>query len=114
MHIHYRDTALELLMDAMPAVKQLVESIHTHDKNLADQVRRAASSVVLNLAEADGSEGGNRRARIRTAYGSLFETRKGLKLAAAWGYVGREEVDAVETMLDRVGAMTWRRLHPRR
>jgi four helix bundle protein len=113
MHSTYRTTALELLMDVMPAVKQLVESIHTHDKNLADQVRRAASSVVLNLAEADGSEGGNRRARVRTAYGSLFETRKGLKLAAAWGYVARSEVDALETLLDRVGAMTWRRLHPR-
>ena len=113
MTIHSRDTALELLMDAMPAVQRLVERVHGHDKNLADQVRRAASSVVLNLAEADGSRGGTRRARLETAYGSLRETRAGLKLAAAWGYVGGGEAEAVEARLDRVGAMTWRRMHPR-
>lgn len=100
-------------MDAMPAIKRLVDQIRSHDSNLADQVKRAATSVVLNHAEADGSDQGNRRARIHTAQGSLAETRKGLWVAAAWQYVARADVERIDAHLDRVAAMTWRRLHGR-
>jgi four helix bundle protein len=110
MRTTYRATALELMMDILPAIKRLVDKIRKHDKNLADQIQRAATSVVLNHPEADGSDAGNRRARIHTAQGSLAETRKGLLIGAAWGYVARDEVERVDAALDRVAAMTWRRL----
>ncbi|HJL15747.1 MAG TPA: four helix bundle protein [Sandaracinaceae bacterium LLY-WYZ-13_1] len=114
MHDHYRPTALDLLMDVMPSVKKLFEGIRSHDKNLAAQVRDAAASVILNHAEANGSDAGNARARVYTAYGSLWEVRKGLLLAAAWDYVDADEVRRVEALLDRASAMTYRRLHPKR
>ena len=106
-------TALELMMDLMPEVRRLVGAIAVHDRNLADQAKRAATSVISNHAEADGVRKGHRRERIETAQGSLHELRSQLKLAAAWGYVARHEVDRVDAHLDRVAAMTWRRLHPR-
>jgi four helix bundle protein len=87
MQTTYRATALELMMELLPALKRLIDRIRKHDKNLADQVRRAATSVVLNLAEADGNVGGHRRSRLHTAHGSLREVRCGLKVAAAWEYV---------------------------
>jgi four helix bundle protein len=112
MHPTHRATALELMMDVMPAIRQLVVAITKHDRNLADEAKRAATSVVSNHAEADGVRGGHRRERIQTAQGSLTELRSQLKLAAAWGYVPREQIDRVDAYLDRVAAMTWRRLTP--
>jgi four helix bundle protein len=112
MHPTHRATALELMMDVMPAIRQLVVAITKHDRNLADEAKRAATSVVSNHAEADGVRGGHRRERIQTAQGSLTELRSQLKLAAAWGYVPQEQIDRVDAHLDRVAAMTWRRLTP--
>ncbi|HJL18688.1 MAG TPA: four helix bundle protein [Sandaracinaceae bacterium LLY-WYZ-13_1] len=112
MHTTYRTSALELMMDIMPAIRQLVVAIAKHDRNLADEAKRAATSVISNHAEADGVRGGHRRERIQTAQGSLTELRSQLKLAAAWGYVSREQSDRVDAHLDRVAAMTWRRLTP--
>jgi len=111
MHDTYRNTALTLMMETMPALRRLLDAIAVHDKNLFTQAKRAATSVISNHAEADGRSGGNRRQLIETALGSLYELRKQLKIAAAWGYVSPRELAPVEARLDRVGAMTWRRLH---
>ena len=51
------------------------------------QLRRAASSVVLNLAEGSGSFGRVRTQRYRTALGSARETLSCLRVAEAFGYV---------------------------
>ena len=81
----------------------MVERVGRHDKALADQVRRAMSSVVLNLAETLGSDAGNRRARLATARGSLAETRAGVQLSAAWGYIDDATAKSVDSHLDRLG-----------
>ncbi|MDW8362918.1 MAG: four helix bundle protein, partial [Myxococcales bacterium] len=105
MHTPLRLEALELLLDTITRMRTLVESIESVDRDLARQIRRAASSAALNLAEADGSDRGNRRARLHTALGSLREARVGLRVAVAWGYV--DDVAEAERALDRVAAMTW-------
>lgn len=78
---------------------------------LVGALARAAWARV-NHAEADGVRAGHRRERILTAQGSLTELRSQLKLAAAWGYVSRVQIERVDAHLDRVAAMTWRRLTP--
>jgi four helix bundle protein len=53
---------------------------------LARQMRRAASSVVLNIAEGSGSSGGTRRERYRNALGSAREVVACIEVARAWQY----------------------------
>ncbi len=81
------------------------------DRNLADQLRRAASSVVLNIAEGNRRTGMDRLHFFRIAAGSAAEVRAALDVARAWGMVGA--APAVEAELDRVLAMLWRLTHRR-
>jgi hypothetical protein len=51
-------------------LRPLIRRVRAHDRSLAEQIRRAASSVVLNLGEVAYSDPGNQRARLFTACGS--------------------------------------------
>ena len=91
--------AIEMIREMRP----LIERIKTRDSNLADQMRRAATSIPLNLHEGAYAQGGNARARFYTALGSAAEVRACLDVAEALGYV--EAVDArLYDTLDRVVA----------
>jgi len=88
------DVMLSVLSDVRPLLSQLAR----HDRSLEDQMRRAAASVVLNIAEGSGSRGKSRGLRYTTALGSARETRACLHVATALGYIGA--VDAA--LLDRL------------
>ncbi len=81
LRIH--DTMLEALVTMRP----IASAIDRWDRDLARQLRRAASSVALNIAEGSGSFGGVRTQRYRTALGSARETLSCLRVAVACGYV---------------------------
>ena len=87
--------------------------IRAHDKSLADQLRRAAQSVVLNIAEARGNDPGNARARFATACGSAKEVRAALHVATDWGYLDTGTAVHLEHRLDIVCAITWCLSHRR-
>jgi four helix bundle protein len=77
------DVMLEFVRDLRP----VVEAIQKRDAGLADQLRRALQSVVLNTAEGMGSRGRNRQVRYHSALGSMRETAACLELGAAFGYI---------------------------
>ena len=81
----------------------VVPRIERGDRDLVRQMKRAASSVALNLAEGIGSRGGNRELRFQTAFGSAREVQACMDVAMAWGYIGECEakgtVDCVVAML---------------
>ena len=85
-------TVIEVLRGLRPVVAR----IESHDRDLARQLRRAASSIALNVSEGSGSRGGTRRERYLNALGSARETGACLDVALALGYVA--EVD--ERVLD--------------
>ena len=98
----------QLSIDIVAALRPLVPRVRRHDKSLADQLVRAASSVALNIAEGEHSDPGNRKARFYSAAGSANETLAALKVAVAWGYFAEKEADVAAGMLRRVIGMLWK------
>ena len=67
MHIPLRQLVLDEVVQVITLVEPLVLLIRRKDPDLASQVRRAVSSVGLNLAEGFGSAAGNERLRFQRA-----------------------------------------------
>jgi four helix bundle protein len=103
-----RFQVLDLAVSAIETLRPVVARIRQCDRDLGEQIRRALSSVALNIGEACGTEGGNRAARFSTAAGSNAEVRAALRVAVAWGYVSVSQLEAGEQLLDRVAAMLYR------
>ena len=103
--------AHELALQVIHTLRPLVQIIAVSDRDLADQIRRAASSVVLNLAEGNHSAKGNRQKHFSLAHGSASEVRSGLRTAIAWGWIA--EADRALGELDQLIAILWRLTHPR-
>jgi four helix bundle protein len=93
------------MLDAIAAMRPMLASIVRDDPDLARQLRRAASSVVLNLAEGSGSAGRVRTARYRTALGSARETFACLRAAEAFGYIGAIPATLAATMNRVIGTL---------
>ena len=97
----------DVMIAAIAELKTVLPAIETCDRDLGRQLRRAASSVALNLAEGSGSSGGTRRERYRNALGSAREVSACLDVAEAFGYgaVGgsvRDRLRQVQATLVRV------------
>lgn len=104
MHTPLRQQLLEQVLTTITQARPLVDATAQRDRDLAAQLRRALSSVALNVAEGFGTRAGNARLRFDTARGSLFEAQAALRVAAAWGYVDERSLVATLTALDRFGA----------
>jgi four helix bundle protein len=98
----------DLSIQLIEKLRPLVPRIKARDKSLADQIQRAASSVVLNIGEAEYSDPGNRRARFHTAAGSAGETRAAVRLAVSWGIVTRADGEPAMALLNRILPMLWK------
>jgi four helix bundle protein len=103
--------ALRIYVESIQLVRQLKPSlikIAQHDADLARQMRRALTSIPLNIAEGEGRKNGNARVRFQTAMGSANEVRACIEVAEALGYV-----DADATLVDALDkvARTLNRLH---
>ena len=95
--------AHELVSELPP----LIDRVKKRDRKLADQLRRAAQSVVLNIAEGRGNKDGNAELRFATACGSAKEVRAALSIASTWGYIDPGMVAPLDEELDEICAITW-------
>lgn len=94
MHTSLQQQLIDETVGLVEALAPLVAIVARKDRDLASQIRRALSSVGLNLAEGFGNGLGNSPLRFESARGSLYEAQAGLRIAVAWGYLGRDECAA--------------------
>jgi four helix bundle protein len=106
MRNHLHQQPLEHALEVIALARPLVEAVARRDRELGSQLRRALSSIALNIAEASGNQAGNARLRYESARGSLYEARAALRVAVAWGYVGddgaREVLESLHALGGRV------------
>ena len=88
-------------------VAAVVRVVEKRDLDLARQLRRAASSVVLNTAEGAYSTKGHERARWQTALGSAAEVRAALEVAEAFGLVVAVD-GSLRGRLEHIIATLWK------
>jgi len=98
----------ELSIELIEVMAPLMARIKQRDKSLADQLSRAASSIALNLGEAQLSDPGNRRARLFSAAGSANETLTGLRVAIAWRHLPAKDAQEALALVRRVVAILWK------
>ena len=106
-----RFSTLDLALEAQAAVAPLIKRVQRHDRKLAQQLRDATNSFLLNLGEGAHSDPGNRRSRYQTAAGSTSEVLVGLCGSVGWGYFSPEELAPAAAKLDRLLASFWKLTH---
>jgi four helix bundle protein len=105
--------AYRAAIELIECLRVLVKKIRMHDRDLTNQITRAASSIALNLAEGRRREKGDRLQLFATAHGSAGEVKAALEIARSWEWVSEDESKPALELLDRVLAMCWRLTHPK-
>ncbi len=103
--------AYTVALDLIRSLRPIVERLRSHSRDLADQVERAGTSLVLNLGEGNRRAGKDRRRFFVIAQGSASEIQAGLDVADAWGWP--VDARAAKVILDRELALLWGLTHPK-
>ncbi|MCZ7678902.1 MAG: four helix bundle protein [Sandaracinaceae bacterium] len=87
-----------LAVQMVAALAPVADEVRRRNRDLADQMERALTSVPLNVAEGAESAGKLRIARFRTALGSANEVLACCDVGTALGYVtvSEEQWDVAE------------------
>jgi len=87
-------------------VRPYADRIGRFDRDLARQLRKASTSVPLNVAEGSGSRAGRRRNAYDIALGEAKETLAILETAEAAGYLRCIEVHVRARLNHIIGTLT--------
>ena len=106
----YRDLkawqhAMRLAVECGKSAKRFPEE---EREALAAQLRRAAHSVPLNIAEGTARKGSREFRRfLDTAWGSLCEVQTALEIAREMGYLREEEYHRLDAIAAETGRTLW-------
>ena len=92
-------------LDLIRALRPVVAQLRSYSADAADQVERAASSIVHNIAEGDRRGGRDPRRFYDMAHGSAGEIRGALDVAEAWGW--KIDCGPARALLDREIGLLW-------
>ena len=101
------DVVLELIAELRP----LLERLRQRDRDQALQLKKAANSVLANIAEGSRRQGRDRLQCWNIAAGSAAEVRVQIEAALAWGDLEQHLATHALSLLDRALAMLWRMTH---
>ena len=91
--------AYTVALDLVRSLRSVVIELRKYSADAADQIERAASSVVLNIAEGERRSGRDPQRFFAIASGSAGEILGALDLADAWGW--KIECARARELLDR-------------
>ncbi len=94
-----------VVLEFISALRPLLAQIERRDRDLGRQLRRASSSVALNIAEGMYSRGELRTARYHSALGSMRESHSCLEVAQAFGYVRALDCTMAERVNRIIGTL---------
>ncbi len=93
-------------LDFVVVARALKQRLPPGNGDLADQLTRAANSIVLNIAEGTGAFRGDDKAhKYRIARGSAFECAAVLDIMIKLDLADATEVRNGRVLLERIGAM---------
>ncbi len=101
--------AYEVAIELVHHLRPIVASLKQQDANLADQLQRCATSVVLNLGEGQRRQKGNKHRAYETAHGEAREVLACLDCARAWGWIGEDS--AAREHCQRLLRLCWGLTH---
>src|SRR5262249_21307643 len=101
-----RDVALAVIRE----IREPLVRIERRDRALADQARRAATSILLDIEEGNQRKGRDRQHLFRVAKGSAAELRAALAIGVTWGYFG--EPRETLALLDRLERLLYGLVRP--
>jgi len=103
-----RFEALEIALELARALRAVLDEIKQHDRDMANQLKRAGTSAPSCLSEGAQRNGQDRLHLYRVAAGSASEVHTQLRLA-----VSEERANGALQLAERTVAITWRLSHPR-
>jgi four helix bundle protein len=89
-------------------VSEVLPRLRRFDRDLACQLRRATTSVPLNIAEGLRRTGRDRGHLLGVALGSAAEVQAVIDVGTAMGILDQGEGGDLEQLVDRVCAMLYR------
>ena len=105
--------AYQVAVLMLEAARPQIAALRRVNADLSDQMERAATSVLLNIAEGSRRQGKDRTFHFRVADGSNAEVRAELDAAVALGQLDDAAAAPARELLDRCAAILWRLTHPR-
>ena len=101
--------AYEVARTLICELRPVAEQLKRQNRDAADQLVRAGTSVLLNLGEGARRQGGDQRRFYAMSHGSANEVRAVLDVAEAWGW----STDAAQPRktLDRLLGLLWGLTH---
>lgn len=104
--------AYTVALDLVRALRPIIDKLRSHSADVADQLERAGTSLVLTIAEGNRGHGRDPRRFFWMASGSASEITAALDLASVWGWPVDDT--RARVLLDRQRALLWGLTHPRR
>ena len=97
--------AYTVALELIRSLRSVVAQLRQYSPDAADQVERAASSIVHKLAEGDRRNGRDPKRFFDMAHGSAGEIRGALDVAEAWGW--QVDSEQARALLDRELGLLW-------
>jgi four helix bundle protein len=95
----------EVAVEVVRRLNVVIVAIGAHDRDLADQLKRARSSITLNISEGSSARGKKRELHYTYAKGSANECVAILETAVAAEYLERVDAELVAMLRQIIGTL---------